>query len=204
MTCRRPSISTHRHFLAFSVILPILVGSCSIPSVDGCGTLPAEIGAVTNQVVTPILAAALNHSRQTAYQTGTNAIPPVVRTSLRKYYSQKELDRVRWTVADESAGVANFVVSKGTRYKAITLGNVIIFQDEIAAKSVELWAHELVHSRQFHAAGNIRNFARNYLAQWPSLEHQAVRRTNKILSDLNASRRQRPASFDRCPSSSIH
>jgi hypothetical protein len=82
----------------------------------------------------------------------------------------------------------------------MTLGDVIVFEDEAAAGNVALWAHELVHARQFDEAGSVRDFIRIYLAQWPELERDAVRQTNEVLADLNASGRQRLPSLSRCSS----
>jgi hypothetical protein len=171
-----------------------------MPAVNGCGAPPRELSSATNQAMLPYLAAAVSHSRENAKQRGIRAIPPAVRIALSEHYSQKELDRIRWTLVDQSVGAANFVVSKGTRYKAMTLGDVIVFEDEAAAGNVALWAHELVHARQFDEAGSVRDFIRIYLAQWPELERDAVRQTNEVLADLNASGRQRLPSLSRCSS----
>ena len=58
------------------------------------------------------------------------------------------------------------------REGAVTLDEVVVFSNANTAKDVQLWAHELVHVRQYEELG-VDRFARLYVGSWPVLERQA-------------------------------
>lgn len=175
-----------------------MLGSCGMPRETGCIGPPRELAVTINQLFTPLVAEAIDHSRKTVDRDVLREIPEPVRTRLSAYYTAEELDRVRWAVAGEADGIADFVAGKGTRYKAMTLGNLIVFESEFAARDIGLWTHELLHVRQYERAGNSRRFARDYLAHWSEIEREAVEETNRILDGLGVRAEQDPPSFDRC------
>ncbi|WP_338241202.1 eCIS core domain-containing protein [Aurantiacibacter hainanensis] len=169
-----------------------------MPQETGCIGPPRELALTINQLFTPLMAEAIEHSRASIDRKVLREIPEPVRNRLSSYYAEEELDRVRWVMADEAGGIAGIVAGEATRYKAVTLGNIIVFEGELAARDLGLWAHELLHVRQYEGAGNSRRFARDYLARWSEIERDAVEETNRVLRKLGVYAEQETPSFDRC------
>jgi hypothetical protein len=192
------ALSKRKAMFAVALLAPTFLGSCGMPTGTDCLGPPRELATATNQAFAPVLAAAVNHSRTSAQSNDLRAIPDPIRDALSQHYPAKELAHVRWIIADEAGGLARFLVAENTRYKAVTLGNLIVFENESAAQDLGLWAHELIHVQHYQQAGGTLHFAREYLADWPSIEREAVSQTNLILDDLSLAAMQNAPTAHRC------
>lgn len=118
------------------------------------------------------LAQAIRFSRRQAYTASPQPIPPDIAEALKSYFPSHTLRRVRWTTAGRRISLGTVLAGWYYREGAVTLDEVVVFSNPNTAKDVQLWAHELVHVRQYEEVG-IDRFARLYVGFWPVLERQA-------------------------------
>ncbi|SFP40070.1 eCIS core domain-containing protein [Sphingomonas rubra] len=118
------------------------------------------------------LAQAIRFSRRQARTASPQPIPRAIAEALKDYFPSHTLRRVRWTTAGRRISLGTVLAGWYYREGAVTLDEVVVFSNPNTAKDVQLWAHELVHVRQYEEVG-IDRFARLYVGSWPVLEQQA-------------------------------
>lgn len=118
------------------------------------------------------LAQAIRFSRRQASTAAPQPIPQDIADALRGYFPSQSLQRVRWTLAGRRISLGTVLAGWYYREGAVTLDEVVVFSNASTARDVQLWAHELVHVRQYEELG-VDRFARLYVSSWPVLEKQA-------------------------------
>jgi Domain of unknown function (DUF4157) len=134
-------------------------------------TVPPLSPAVVESLA-PLLGRWIASSRDAAKAQGVEPIPTSIRAALAGYVPDAVLDRVRWRVGASELSMPQNVIRFG-HVPAVTLDDVVIFQDRKAAlEDPKLWAHELKHVMQF-AEWGIDDFARRYLSDYWAVENEA-------------------------------
>ena len=95
---------------------------------------------------------------------GGKPIPAHLRKVLRRWYPDNLLDSVRWTTV--RGAVRRYLQDSATKFYgdtlAVTLIDVVIFQNDRLAEDGALWAHELYHMQQYQKWG-VFGFARRWV-----------------------------------------
>lgn len=120
----------------------------------------------------PLLATAINLSRNDAIQSGVDVIPFHIRNQLEGFVSQDILDSVRYRIGgggDLSLQVNSFKYGDAA---AITLIDVVVFANYDFAEDASLWVHELQHVQQFRSWG-LNDFSKRYIRDFNAVEQQA-------------------------------
>lgn len=151
----------------------------------GFNTLGGGISQGTASLAGNSLAAAIRFSRQQALTAAPQPIPSDIATALRPFFPAATLRRTRWTLAGRRLSLGTVLAGWYYREGAVTLDGVIVFSDAAAASNLDLWAHELVHVRQYEELG-IDTFARIYVSDWILLEQQARRSAGIITRRVEA------------------
>jgi hypothetical protein len=131
------------------------------------------IGQLTALETGPVLAGWIRESRDSAFGQ-SQPIPDDIREDLEGYIDDWVMDRARFKVGDN--GVANLgrLINKYGDINAITLDDVIVFHDQAAADSPAVWAHELMHVKQYKEFGVLK-FAIEYVSNYRKLEDPAYK-----------------------------
>lgn len=102
--------------------------------------------------------------RDIVREEGGQPIPAHLRKVLRRWYPDNLLDSVRWTTVRGS--VRRYLQDSATKFYgdtlAVTLIDVVIFQNDRLAEDGALWAHELYHVQQYQKWG-VFGFARRWV-----------------------------------------
>jgi len=110
------------------------------------------------------IANAIIDGRNAALQSGGHRVPEKVKRALRGFYDESLLDSVRWSTdwnaVRNTLQTAQMFASPDT--EAITLMNVIIFRNPESVDSLENWAHELHHVKQYREWG-VLQFAKRWV-----------------------------------------
>lgn len=158
----------------------------------GCVCLPnsGEIIRSPGPVITEpaIHAAALplqqwiEQSRNSA-RSSSMAVPPTIRNFLSRHFSSIDLDRARFKVGDNGIlnAAANIMNLNGD-VQAVTLDDTIIFRSFQNSNDPILWAHEMVHVRQFRQWGR-RDFSIRYTRDSGAIEREAYDFENVARND---------------------
>ena len=117
------------------------------------------------------LASAIQMAREETLKAGTHPIPPAIKSALAQAFPAEMLERVTYRVGKEgSLAIQAFQYGD---IQAMTLIDVIVFQKEQdALTNVGLWAHELIHVRQYDTWG-VEEFARRYTQNHKEIEDEA-------------------------------
>jgi Domain of unknown function (DUF4157) len=146
--------------------------------------LPEDLQQAFLEHAAAALATAIRDSRRQALDRGVNPIPPQIRVALAPYFPATILDKARWTMAG-GASLDGLLKDWFYLEGAVTLDEVIAFSDDMEAKDVELWAHELTHVIQYEELG-IDAFASEYLRDFSSIERQASSNASRIMAGIDA------------------
>lgn len=126
------------------------------------------------------LALAIRLGRAEAVRSGVEPVPRDLKRAFKKHYPDKVLDEARWTVADPGSRLGRVLARWPVQEGAVTLGNVVVFKSERAAKNRQLFAHELVHVDQYRKLG-INMFARRYAADPDPIEEEARTKARRVV-----------------------
>jgi len=109
-------------------------------------------------------------------------MPPAIQQALTGYFDPGLMDRVRLRIDDESQIK---IAKEFAEPYATTLVDVIIFKGLAEASSPSLWAHQMVHVKQFMELG-VSGFVIRYFSNRREIEDPAyafeaeyVRRTGR-------------------------
>ncbi|WP_338525192.1 DUF4157 domain-containing protein [Pseudomonas batumici] len=146
---------------------------------DSCICLP-DLGPLLGplpdglyRIAAPALALWLTQARAEAAKSGTRPIPPHIREQLLRWYTPSVLDAARYTVSDNSQLSAANAILQNPDVGAVTLIDIIVFQDaQTAEQNVALWAHELKHVQQYQEWG-VEGFAQRYTQDFNAVEAPA-------------------------------
>jgi hypothetical protein len=120
-----------------------------------------------------LLAQLIETAREQAIADGVKPLPASVYRGLLGYFPPALLQKARF-----GSGHAGQIALPALAFtygdaKAVTLGDVILFQDEQAAQTdLKLWAHELTHVMQYQRWG-MQGFASHYVADSGGVEQEA-------------------------------
>ncbi|WP_088690888.1 MULTISPECIES: DUF4157 domain-containing protein [unclassified Rhizobium] len=126
----------------------------------------------------PILESVLVQGRNVA-KKGALPIPPDIRKELTDYSTEDSMNRVRYRIGDVGSLNLAILLERGGYADAVTLIDVVVFRDAIAAATISLWAHELVHVDQFQEWG-VHGFAIRYAQNWQAVENSAYAKGDGI------------------------
>lgn len=130
-----------------------------------------------------VLAAAIRHARG-QIRPASEPIPPQIRERLAPFFPANILDKARWKMRNDAKWALDTAVMKISGPGAITVDDVIIFNDNINPASadlgtLELWAHELTHVVQYENMG-VESFAFIYSYKPGELEDPAYQNAGQI------------------------
>jgi hypothetical protein len=169
-----------------AILDPIKVIDESIPSpmsyVEYVVKNPDEIIEVLKNPVAGVvgmpLAMAIADGRNSALRNGTKPIPQDVRSKLELYFDDKLLNSVRYSSNQGLFnGLLQGIALHGSSAVAITLVNVVVFEDAARAYDIDVWAHELRHVKQYHDLG-LTEFAATYTLDFHAIEDPAYHFNN--------------------------
>jgi len=141
------------------------------PSAGAASSGSPALDALVRDALAPVLASWITGARNEALQRGVAVIPAEIRAVLDGYVPSAVLDRARWRVDDGVISVQQSLFRLGYT-PAVTLDQVIVFAAVAGAADPRLWAHELVHVRQYRDWG-VEGFVARYLADYAAVEHEA-------------------------------
>jgi Domain of unknown function (DUF4157) len=129
-----------------------------------------------------LLADLIHAARETAIANGVKSIPPQIHSALLGFFPDAMLRRVRYSSGHADAiTIPGLAMSYG-HIDAVTLGDVILFQDDNAARTdKKLWAHELTHVMQYERWG-VDGFAKRYLQDYDAVEREARDNADRYVS----------------------
>lgn len=128
----------------------------------------------------PALAAAIRLARAEALRGPVKRLPAALKRTFAPHYSGNALDKARWLVAAPSSPLGRLLARWPVKEGAVTLGEVIVFKTERAARSPLLFAHELVHVEQYRRLG-IDGFAQRYSVARTSMEDEARLKARRVV-----------------------
>jgi hypothetical protein len=132
--------------------------------------LTSELGV---EIAGPILAELIRAGISDANNGELKPLPPHVKRSLAGYFPADLLDKVRWRSGYGTATLQSLSLKLGNR-DAITLDNIIVFEDGRSIENLHLVAHEVAHVLQYHQWG-ITDFAKRYVRNYGGVEAAAER-----------------------------
>jgi hypothetical protein len=124
------------------------------------------------EALRPVVMNWIIESRNNALNAGTQPIPPEIYSSVRYFFDDALLRRVRYRVGEGHFLSLPSAVQKLGNRGAIALDYVIVFRRATGAANPVLWAHELTHLAQYRRWG-ISDFAVRYLRSWETVENEA-------------------------------
>ncbi|TIX70162.1 MAG: DUF4157 domain-containing protein [Mesorhizobium sp.] len=101
-------------------------------------------------------------SRSMANNERVYPMPSQIRKRLKLFFPSETLRSVRYRVGTNIPVNLQKIALDWNNNKAITLGNVIVFANESAARNLCTWAHEVEHVLQYEKLG-IDQFAERYM-----------------------------------------
>jgi len=129
------------------------------------------------EAAAPILENWITQSRNSAIGQAS-PMPPYIRQQLQGFYDDDVLNRARFKVGDTGAfNIGGLTLQYGDNVNAITLIDLIIFQNQDLANDPTLWAHELKHVEQYRDWGT-HSFAVQYIRSWNGVENPAYAAQN--------------------------
>lgn len=126
------------------------------------------------------LALAIRHAKaQASY--GCRPIPPQVIQSLSRFLPPQFYSGVCWNTPAAARIALDNLLLRHLGNGAVTLEDVVVFQNDAMAQDVPLWAHELAHVQQYRRLG-LETFAHVYMFNFPSMEAEANQLQNMVAS----------------------
>jgi hypothetical protein len=132
----------------------------------------------------PVLENVLVQGRNIA-ETGSLPIPPYIRKQLTGYSTEDSMKNVRYRIGNLGSLNLATVPEQVGFADAVTLIDVVVFRDAIAAATVSLWAHELTHVDQFRKWG-VHGFAVRYAQDWQAVEAPAYSKGDGLTAWLRS------------------
>jgi hypothetical protein len=131
---------------------------------------------------TKLLSSLIQSARESAIANGVKPMPPQIHSALLGYFPDALLRKVRYNSGQaEAVTIPGLAMTYG-HIDAVTLVDVILFQDDHAARTdAKLWAHELTHVMQYERWG-AEGFARRYLENHEAVEREAIDNANRFAS----------------------
>jgi hypothetical protein len=131
---------------------------------------------------TKLLTNLIQAGRESAIANGVKPVPAAIHRELLGFFPESLLRKVRYASGQaEAISIPGLALEYG-HIDAITLVDVILFQEDHAAQSdAKLWAHELTHVMQYERWG-VEGFARRYLRDYHAVEHEAIANADRFVS----------------------
>jgi hypothetical protein len=130
------------------------------------------------------LAELIDSARRQAIADGVRPVPPGVYRSLLGYFPAALLQKCRFAVGSARALTLPSLAFSYGDATAITLGDVVLFRNELAADTdLKVWAHELTHVMQYQRWG-IEGFAERYVSDSEAVEKEAIDNANRFATWL--------------------
>jgi hypothetical protein len=129
-----------------------------------------------------LLADLIHSARESAIANGVKPIPPRIHSALLGYFPDAMLRKVRFSAGHADAiSIPGLAMTYG-HIDAVTLVDVILFQDDHAAHTdSKLWAHELTHVTQYERWG-ADGFAKRYLQDYDAVVREARDNADRYVS----------------------
>jgi hypothetical protein len=120
-----------------------------------------------------LLAELIQSARDSTIANGVKQVPAQIRRALLGFFPDAILRKVRYASGQADAITIPGLAMTYGHIDAVTLGDVILFRDDLAARTdAKLWAHELTHVMQYERWG-IDGFAKQYLMDYEAVEREA-------------------------------
>jgi hypothetical protein len=131
---------------------------------------------------TKLLTSLIQAGRESAIANGVKPVPAQIHRELLGFFPESLLRKARYASGQADAiSIPGLALEYG-HIDAITLVDVILFQDDHAALTdAKLWAHELTHVMQYERWG-VEGFARRYLQDYHAVEHEAISNADRFVS----------------------
>lgn len=127
------------------------------------------------------LAFAIRQAKEQA-QKGCRPVPADIIRSLARFLPAQVFDGVCWNTYGQRFTLDSLLL-KDMNMGAVTLEDVIVFQDENAAARPDLWAHEMIHVLQYRRLG-LESFANIYTFNFNNMESEAYGFQNMVASQI--------------------
>lgn len=124
----------------------------------------------------PKLAALIKLAKADAQKGELRPLPENVKTSLSTYFPAHILDKIRWRTGGGELTLQTASINLGGK-AAITLDDIIVFQDSGLINNLHLVAHEVAHVVQYHEWG-ITKFSKRYVKNYNAVENAAEQKAN--------------------------
>lgn len=149
--------------------------------------LPRDAANFFLNPVAPHLAFLIRQARAQALRSA-RPIPVDIKRALIAFFPPSIIDKAKYTTRSQAGiSLATAVLEGNGNISAITLGEVIVFDDNQGTSDPVLWAHELVHVSQYENMG-IDGFAAMYAGPGSNtLEGDAESWENHVASQINPS-----------------
>jgi hypothetical protein len=151
------------------------IGLCAVTAVslaqDQPERAPPPLSPIVAASVAPLLAGWIASERDAANAQGVEPIPAPIRAALAGYVPDAILDAVRWRIGGTQLSMPQNMIRFG-HASAVTLDDVIVFENRESVEDPKLWAHELKHVMQF-AEWGLEGFATRYLSNYNAVENEA-------------------------------
>lgn len=147
--------------------------------------LPKDVAQFVLNPAGAALAEAIRISRNT-HIGSAQPVPADIRAQLAPYFPANILNQARYRVKSGAISLPS-IINTINRGNAVTLDDLIVFDNATQAQNLELWAHELTHVMQYKNMG-VESFANVYSATGgQGLEGQARDNANTIIKAINNS-----------------
>lgn len=134
------------------------------------------------QVVAAPLAAAIRAARQ-RHLADAQPLPANIKQALAGYFSPSTLNRAKYCVGNVEITLPNFIGQGqklfGNDYFAVTVDDIIVFNNQPPPYATSWWVHELTHVEQYERMG-VEMFAYNYARDYNGIEREATQKANRF------------------------
>ncbi|MBK8174004.1 MAG: DUF4157 domain-containing protein [Rhodospirillales bacterium] len=127
----------------------------------------------------PLLAREIVAWRSEALVDGVAPMPAAIRRSLRGFFPDDLLNRVRYRIGWSAPRSLKSTAFDMLDTRAIALSDIVVFRDAAVSQDAAIWAHELRHVQQYDQWG-IEGFAKHYVADSQVVEDNAWQETARF------------------------
>ncbi|MDW5314094.1 DUF4157 domain-containing protein [Rhizobium sp. PL01] len=124
------------------------------------------------------------------YDSHSEPIPDDIKKLLVIEFDPKIVSGARFATSSLEPNIAAITNSLQTTIgsavngnHAVTVGNIIVFQQQPPVEAIRFWAHEFAHVEQYNE-WKIAGFASRYLTDYKKIESDADARAEKLMTSL--------------------
>jgi Domain of unknown function (DUF4157) len=144
--------------------------------------LPKDAAQFFLNPVGSSLAFAIRQAKEQA-KNGCQPVPATIIQTLSRFLPTDVFNGVCWNTYGQRFALDSILL-RDMNMGAVTLEDVIVFQDGNQASRPELWAHEMIHVLQYRRLG-LESFANIYTYDFNSIEGEAYGFQNLVNSQIS-------------------